>query len=123
MLRSTVLLLAVAGSLAAQQPAGGAPPAGGATPPRSTLRPFAEVTRDAVHRPGFFDTYQKDDKVWIAVPRERFGQDFLMETKLSQGIGANGLFGGTMLDIFEGRVMRLERRGEQVFLMQMPHRF
>jgi len=121
MLRPTALLLLVSTALGAQ----GTPPAAGAPAPAraSTLKPFSEVTAGATHRPGFFDTYQKDDKVWIAVPRERFNQDFLLETKLSQGIGANGLFGGTMMDIFEGRLMRLERRGEQVFLMQMPHRF
>jgi hypothetical protein len=92
-------------------------------PPRTGPRPFAEVTRGAEHRPGFFDTYEKDDKVWIAVPRERLGQDFLMEMKLAQGIGANGLFGGTMLNLFEANIMTLERRGEQLFLLQKPHRF
>jgi hypothetical protein len=122
MRRPIALLLLVSSALGAQAtpPAGGAP-AGGARP--GALRPFAEVTAGAVHRPGFFDTYQKDDKVWIAVPQGRFGSDFLMEMKLAQGVGANGLFGGTMLSIFEANVMRLERRGEQVFLQQMPHRF
>ena len=46
-----------------------------------------------------------------------------MEMKLAQGIGANGLFGGTMLNLFEANVVALERRGEQVFLLQKPHRF
>lgn len=134
MLRPLGLLLVVSGTLSAQAtPPTGAAPAGaqgapqgaaqGANAQRPTLRPFAEVTRGAEHRAGYFDTYQKDDKVWIAVPRERFGQDFLMEMKLAQGIGANGLFGGTMLSLFEANVMMLERRGEQVFLLQQPHRF
>lgn len=46
-----------------------------------------------------------------------------METKIAQGIGANGLFGGTMLNLFEANVVALERHGEQVFLVQRPHRF
>jgi hypothetical protein len=87
------------------------------------MRPFAEVTRGAEHKAGFFDTYQKDDKVWIAVPKERFGNDFLMEMKLAQGIGANGLYGGLMLNLQEANIMAIERRGEQVFLLQKPHRF
>lgn len=32
-----------------------------------------------------------------------------------QGIGANGLYGGSMLNLFEANVMTLERRGDQVF--------
>jgi len=43
--------------------------------------------------------------------------------KIAQGIGAGGLFGGTMLDIFEGKIMALERHGDRVFLVQRPHRF
>ena len=129
MLRPIALVLLVSGTLTAQNPPATQPgnaPAGaaqGAAPPRTGPRPFAEVTRGAEHRAGFFDTYQKDDRVWIAVPADRFGQDFLMEMKLAQGIGANGLFGGTMLSLFEANVMSLERRGDQVFLLQKPHRF
>ena len=93
------------------------------TAARSGLKPFAEITREATARTGFFDTYEKDDKVWIAVPRERLGKDFLMEMKLAQGIGANGLYGGSMLNLFEADVMTLERRGDQVFLLQRPSRF
>lgn len=112
---ATALLLSAA-SLAAQQP-----PAAGATPPRP--RSFEDVTKDATHNAGFFDTYEKDGKLWLAVPKDRFGQDFLMEMKLAQGIGAAGLYGGTMLSLFEANVMTLERRGDQVLLLQQPHRF
>jgi hypothetical protein len=121
------LLLIVANAVSAQAtpPQGAAPPAAaqGAAPQRQGPRPFAEVTRGAEHKAGFFDTYEKDDKVWIAVPADRFGKDFLMEMKLAQGIGANGLFGGTMLSLFEAQVMTIERRGDQVFLLQKPSRF
>jgi hypothetical protein len=131
MLRATGLILLVSGTLSAQQapPAtapGAAPnaaPQQGAPQQRPGPRPFAEVTRGAEVRNGFFDTYEKDDKVYIAVPRDRLGKDFLMEMKLAQGIGANGLFGGTMLNLFEGDIMTLERRGDQIFLLQKPSRF
>src|SRR4030095_3921914 len=128
MLRPIGLLLALSGTLSAQVPPatpGTAPnaPAQGAPQQRPGPRPFAEVTKGAEFRPGFFDTYEKDDKVWIAVPRERLGKDFLMEMKLAQGIGANGLFGGSMLNLFEANIMTLERRGDQIFLLQKPSRF
>lgn len=115
------LLFLVSVPLAAQQPP--ATPPGGGQAQRGAQRPFAEVTRDAVVRQGFFDTYQKDDKLYLAIPKDRLGQDFLMEMKLAQGVGANGLFGGTMLSLFEGSVVFLERRGDQVFLLKRPHRF
>jgi hypothetical protein len=129
MLRLSGLLLITSGTLLAQAgppPTGGAPagpPQGAAQGPAAPrMRPFSEVTRGAEHRPGFFETYQKDDKVWIVVPAERFGTDFLMEMKIAQGIGANGLYGGLMLNLTEANIMTIERRGEQVFLLQKPHR-
>src|SRR5690554_169699 len=87
------------------------------------LRPFAELTRGATARSGFFDTYQKGDNLYLAVPQDRLGQDFLMAFEISQGVGAAGLFGGTMLDIFEGAIVALERHGDRVFLVRRPHRF
>ena len=129
MLRPIGLVLLVSGTLSAQVPPAtqaGTPPNAavqGAPQQRPGPRPFAEVTKGAEVRAGFFDTYEKDDKVWIAVPRERLGKDFLMEMKLAQGIGANGLYGGTMLNLFEANIMTLERRGDQVFLLQKPSRF
>jgi hypothetical protein len=117
-------VLAAPASLAAQQPA---PAGGGGAPaparPAGGLRPFTEVTKDAQVRTGFLDTYQKDDKLYFAVPKDRLGTDFLMEMKIAQGVGTAGLFGGTMLNIFEGNLMALERHGDQIFLVQKPHRF
>lgn len=110
--------------LAAQQPPPGQPQQNQAQQQGGgRLRPFAELTRGATAHQGFFDTYTKEDKLYLVIPRERLGQDFLMETKLAQGIGARGLFGGTMLSLFEADVVALERHGEQIFLVQKPHRF
>ena len=104
-----------------QQPAGA--PAGAPARPPGGYRNFAELTKDAVVRTGYFDTYQKEDKLYLAIPKDRLGKDFLMEMKIAQGIGANGLFGGTMLSLFEANVVAIERHGEQLFLVQKPHRF
>ena len=84
MLRSIALFVALSGSVSAQVPPattpGTAPNAAAQGTPqqRPGPRPFAEVTKGAELRAGFFDTYEKDDKVWIAVPRDRLGKDFLM---------------------------------------------
>lgn len=120
---SLILFLAAAPALlAAQQPsaAGAAAPA---ARPAGTYKNFSELTKDATVRTGFFDTYQKEDKLYFAIPKDRLGKDFLMEMKIAQGIGAKGLFGGTMLSLFEANVVSIERHGEQVYLIQKPHRF
>jgi hypothetical protein len=109
-----------AGAPAAAQ-AGG--PQAGAPARASGLRPFAELTRDATERNGFFDTYEKGDALYMAVPKEWLDRDFLLTFQIAQGIGAGGLFGGTMLNIFEGSVVAFEQHGERLFLVQKPVRF
>lgn len=104
-------------------PAGAAGGAAAAAARAGGLRPFAELTRDATRRAGFFDTYEKGDALYLVIPRERLGEEFLLTFQIAQGVGARGLFGGTMLNIFEGQVVALERHGERVFLVQRPTRF
>jgi hypothetical protein len=84
---------------------------------------FARLTRDATRSSGFFDFYQKPGVLYLALPRERLGQEFLVNFQIAQGIGASGLFGGTMLSIFESKLVAFERHGERVYLVQRPHRY
>ncbi len=46
-----------------------------------------------------------------------------MTYQLARGVGAEGLYGGTMLDIFEGSVVALERHDDRIFLVRRPVRF
>ena len=80
---------------AGQPPAAGAPAASQAQPP-SPYKNFGQLTKDAVVRKGFLDTYQKEDKLYLAIPKDRLGKEFLMEMKIAQGIGTGGIFGGTV---------------------------
>jgi hypothetical protein len=89
----------------------------------ATLKKFSDLVKGAEHRPGFFDTYQKGDNLYLAIRPEQLGRDFLMEFKIAQGVGAQYLFGGLMLNIFEASMVALERYGDKVFLVQRPHRF
>lgn len=91
--------------------------------PAAKLKPFAKLVEGAEPYEGLLDLYRKDDKLYLAIPRERLGRAFLMEYKIAQGIGARGLYGGAMLNLFEGDLVALERHGERVFLMHRPHRF
>ncbi len=87
------------------------------------LKPFGDLTAGAVHREGFLETYEKGGRLYLVVPRERLGREFLLSTEISQGIGTRGVIGGTMLNIFDGLVVTLELHGDRVFLLQQPHRF
>ncbi len=110
------------------QPAAAPPSAGvahaAAAAPKNGLKTFKELTAGAVAHTGFLDTYEKPDgHLYLAVPPARLGEDFLLTTEIAQGIGARGIFGGTMLNIFEGSLVALERRGDHIYLVQRPHRF
>jgi hypothetical protein len=86
-------------------------------------RSFRDLVRDAVARRGFFDTYERGEALYLAIPADRIGEEFLLTFKIAQGIGARGVFGGTMLNIFDGAIVAFERHGDRVFLVQRPTRF
>ena len=117
--RAGLMVLGLPALAFAQQPAAPAAqnrPAGG-------LKPFEELTKDATAHTGFLDFYETDEKLYLAVPAGRLGQGLLLEGKIAQGIGARGVFGGTMLNIFEANLVALERKGTQIYLVQRPHRY
>lgn len=83
----------------------------------------AEKLAGAVHRPGFFDTWEKGDHLYLEIESEDFGREFLLVPRIGRGIGARGVVGGLMYDRIEASVVTLEQRGDRVFLLEMPHRF
>jgi hypothetical protein len=70
-------------------------------------KPFAEVIKGAKETPGFFNIYQRDEKVWIEILPEQFEQPFFFAFNLSSGLGEKGFFGGFMLDSFVASFHRL----------------
>lgn len=137
-LRAAILLVVVAPlAVTAQEPPDRpfeAPPEARALPdtaghPGVPRRPldsyvdFEKLVEHAVSREGFFDTYETESNLFLAIPPHRLGEEFLLSFKIAEGVGAGGLQGGTLLGVFEGRIVALERHGEDVFLVQRPHRF
>ena len=84
---------------------------------------FEKLVEGAEISPGFFDLYTKEGRLYLAVPADRLGQDFLMDMRVAQGIGAAGCLGVRTLSTFEMDLMALEKHGENVYLVQRPHRF
>lgn len=84
---------------------------------------FTELTKDAEKIEGYFDFYKTDAKLYMAVTEDMLNKDFLMNFEIAQGVGSSGLYGGTMLNIFEGLLVRLEEHEGKIFLVQRPHRY
>ena len=87
------------------------------------FRDFERLVEGAEVSPGFFDLYMKEGRLYLAVPADRLGQEFLMDMRVARGIGASGLFGGTTLSLMEMDLMAFEKHGEDVFLVQRPQNF
>ena len=84
---------------------------------------YEELIKDAEKYDGYFDLYQKDGSLYLSVSQEQLNNPFLMNFELARGIGAAGLYGGSMLSIFEGLVVSLEKHEEKIMLVQHPHRY
>jgi hypothetical protein len=85
---------------------------------------WTRLVGQAQHLSGFFDMYRTpDDKLYMAVPADRLNRDFLMEFKIARGVGASGMFGGTMISGGEADIVAFERHGESLFLVKKPVRF
>jgi hypothetical protein len=86
---------------AAAPPAAGAPAevpaaAGPAAPTPASPRPFKDIIKDAKMTAGFFTTYQKDEKVWLAIKPEQFDKPFFFTYNIPQSVGERGLYGSQM---------------------------
>ncbi|MFZ6743434.1 zinc-dependent metalloprotease [Undibacterium sp. JH2W] len=64
--------------------------------PAPGLRPFKEIVKDAKELKGFFNLYQKDEKVWIEIRPEQFDKPFLFTYNIPNSIGERGLYGSQM---------------------------
>ena len=89
----------------------------------STDTKFNELIKDAEKIEGFFNFYQKDDKLYMAIEKEKIDTDFLLNFQIARGIGAAGLYGGTMLNIFESEIASLQKKENKIFLVNKPHRY
>jgi hypothetical protein len=85
-------------AIANAQRLAGAP---GSTPPQaaspaSSLRSFADATRDAKELPGLFNLWQRDDKVYLEIAPEQLERMYFFSTNLDQGLGESRFLAGTM---------------------------
>ena len=90
---------------------------------KSSQKDYDKLIKDAKEYEGYFDLYQKDGELYLSVPKEQLNKPFLMNFELARGVGSSGLYGGTMLNIFEGLLVSLQKHEGKIFLVQHPHRY
>ncbi|MEP7301264.1 MAG: zinc-dependent metalloprotease [Caldimonas sp.] len=73
----------------------GAPPVAAAP---GSLRPFADVIKDAKRLDGVLTVWQKDDRVWLELKPSDLNTPFFLSPKLKTGIGEAPFYGGLMQD-------------------------
>jgi Met-zincin/Domain of unknown function (DUF5117)/Domain of unknown function (DUF5118) len=116
-LLSPAITLAVALALTATVTASGATPARKHADTASSTPTIAEKTKDAQKLPGYFNLYwdAKSGKLWLEI--DKWNTEFLYQTSLPAGVGSNdiGLDRGQM---GETRIVRFERTGPKILLMQ-----
>jgi len=84
----------------------------------SDFKRFSVLTAKSKERKGFFDTYQKGDDLFIAIPKARLGEKFLLTARIAQGVGAGHLLSGTSVDGNAAGIVSFERYGDRLFLIQ-----
>ncbi|CAG0954827.1 hypothetical protein BURK2_00402 [Burkholderiales bacterium] len=99
---------------------GAAAAASAAAASASAPKPFKDVIKDAKEQRGFFPLFQRDDKVWLEIAPEQFGQPFYFSYSNTKGIGEKGIYGGRM---GRGYVAHFRKLGNQVQLIAENHRF
>ncbi|MFO1302652.1 MAG: zinc-dependent metalloprotease [Burkholderiales bacterium] len=84
-------------AIANAQRLAGAPGSAPAAPsPASSLRTFAEATRDHKVQPGLFTLWQKDDKVLIELAPDQLDRMYFFSANLDQGLGEGRFLAGSM---------------------------
>ncbi|HLR26675.1 MAG TPA: DUF5117 domain-containing protein, partial [Fodinibius sp.] len=89
----------------------------------SSQKDYDTLIKDAEEYEGYFDLYRKKDELYLSVSKEQLNQPFLMNFELARGIGSSGLYGGTMLNIFQGLLVSLQKHEGKIFLVEHPYRY
>jgi hypothetical protein len=62
------------------------------SPPIPASKPFADVVKGAKEIPGYFNLYEKDEKVWIELKPEQLDKPFYLSVNRTRGLGEGFMF-------------------------------
>ena len=75
---------------------------------------FADVVKGAKQSPGFFNIFERDEKVWLEIAPEQFDQPFFFSFSFSSGLGEKFFLGGLMVDSYIATFHRLSHTQVQL---------
>ncbi len=113
------LALVAALALAAPAPAADKPAPAAAAPERP-YGDWKKLVKDSDTITGFLTFHRKRESLYLELDPAQLNVPFLGIVSFSRGIGMNGLLGGLPLD---DRVLRFERSGDHVLLVEVNERF
>ena len=94
-------------------------PAKGVTAKADALRKYDDViTKDFTTSPGVFVVHRNDDKLYFEIPQDKLGRLFLWQAVVAKGPGG-GMFGSWGGANLGSAVLKLERRGNKLFLWKV----
>jgi hypothetical protein len=82
----------------------------------SALPAFEDVIKGATPNKGYLPIWTRDDKTWIEIPTQLWGQAFFMGTSLAQGLGQHYFWPGLM---HFDKVVSFRRIGNNVQLLAL----
>jgi len=84
------------------------------------VRPYDYLVKDAKEMKGFFNLYQKDEKVWIEITPKQLDKPFFMSVNVTNGIGERQLYGSQM---GESHMVVFKKIGNQIQLIAKNTKF
>jgi len=89
------------------------------TPAIPAARPFAEVVKGAKELPGYFNLFEKEEKVWIELKPDQFDKPYYLSINRTRGLGENFIFPFMV----KGYVVEFHRIGPLVQMIAKNQRY
>ncbi|PHI20150.1 peptidase [Lewinellaceae bacterium SD302] len=92
--------------------------------PKKKTPTFTEKVASLKAYTGFYDFYwsEEEGKIYLAIPENRLGEDFLYVNSLSAGLGSNDI-GLDRNQLGNNRVVHFERSGPKILLLERNLRY
>jgi Met-zincin/Domain of unknown function (DUF5117) len=89
------------------------------SPPIPQPRPFADVIKGAKEIPGYFNLYEKEEKVWIELKPEQFDKPYYLSINRTRGLGEGFIFPFMV----RGYIVEFHKIGPLVQMIAMNERY